>query len=118
MSSKSDAARNAVAAAAGLDGLLRPKPVQLAVVQDDNVVEILSETAAPGCEPVADEGRTDTKRQGGTVRATYKRVMLYLPPKAKKKMKEIAFITDRKPHDIYLDALREYLERSGHPGLL
>ncbi|MCP3463036.1 hypothetical protein [Bradyrhizobium sp. CCGUVB23] len=118
MSSKSDAARNAVAAAAGLDGLLRPKPVQPAAAQPDNVVEINPETAAPRVEPAPSEHRKAAKPQEGTVRATYKRVMLYLPPKAKKKMQEIAFITDRKPHDIYLDALREFLERSGHPGLL
>lgn len=118
MSSKSDAARNAVAAAAGLDGLLRPKPVQLAAVQPDDVVEIVPEVGAPSVAPTGGKQRKAAKPHDGTVRATYKRVMLYLPPKAKKKMQEIAFTTDRKAHDIYLDALREYLERSGHPGLL
>ncbi|WP_315806349.1 MULTISPECIES: hypothetical protein [unclassified Bradyrhizobium] len=117
MSSKSDAARNAVAAAA-VSGILRPKPVQPVESRSDNVVEINADAAAPRAEPAASEQRKPTKPKEGTVRATYKRVMLYLPPKAKKKMQEIAFITDRKPHDIYLDALREYLEKSGHPGLL
>lgn len=115
MSSKSDAARNAVAAASGL---LRPKPFQPIETRQDNVVEISPDAAHPGAKPAANYEPRLTKPQGGTVRATYKRVMLYLPPKAKKKMQEIAFISDRKPHDIYLDALREFLERSGHPGLL
>ena len=46
------------------------------------------------------------------------RAMLYLPPKAKRKFKEIAFHENRKEHDIYMEALREYLERKGHKGLL
>ncbi|WP_316201353.1 MULTISPECIES: hypothetical protein [unclassified Bradyrhizobium] len=118
MSSKSDAARNAVAAAA-VSALLRPKPaLQPIESRADNVVEISPEAAAPRTEPIASEQRKPMKPQEGKVRATYKRVMLYLPPKAKKKFKEIAFISDRKEHDIYLEALREYLEKSGHPGLL
>ncbi len=113
MSSKNDVARNAVAAASGL---LRPKPVQPVESRSDNVVEISPEAERPA--DTANEHRKLTKPQGGVVRTTYKRVMLYLPPKAKKKMQEIAFITDRKPHDVYIEALREFLERSGHLGLL
>jgi hypothetical protein len=44
--------------------------------------------------------------------------MPYLPPKAKRKFKEIAFHENRKEHDVYVEALREYLERRGHKGLL
>jgi hypothetical protein len=45
-------------------------------------------------------------------------IVLYLPPKAKRKFKEIAFHEGRKEHDVYMEALREYLERRGHSGLL
>jgi predicted transcriptional regulator len=44
--------------------------------------------------------------------------MLYLPPKAKRKIKEIAFYEDRKEHDVYVEAVRDYLEKRGHHGLL
>jgi hypothetical protein len=45
------------------------------------------------------------------------KVMLYLPPKVARKFKEIAFIEDRKAHDVYLDALDLYLRQQGHGGL-
>jgi hypothetical protein len=45
------------------------------------------------------------------------RVMLYLPPKVAKKVKEIALHQDRKAHDIYLDALDTYLKAKGFGGL-
>jgi len=45
------------------------------------------------------------------------KVMLYLPPKVARKFKEIAFIEDRKAHDVYLDALDLYLHQQGHGGL-
>ena len=44
------------------------------------------------------------------------KVMLYLPPKVARKFKEIAFIEDRKAHDVYLDALDLYLRQQGHGG--
>ncbi|CAL80033.1 hypothetical protein BRADO6406 [Bradyrhizobium sp. ORS 278] len=117
MSSKSDAARNAVAAAAA-NGFLRPKPAQPVEGRSGNVVEIKPEAAPVDIETTPKERGKPAKASEGKVRTTYKRSMLYLPPKAKKKFKEIAFISDRKEHDIYLEALREYLEKLGHPGLL
>lgn len=45
------------------------------------------------------------------------KVMLYLHPKVARKFKEIAFIEDRKAHDVYLDALDAYLTQQGHGGL-
>jgi hypothetical protein len=53
-----------------------------------------------------------------TVASSAARVMLYLQPKVKRKIKEIALYEERKEHDVYLEALREYLERRGHYGLL
>jgi hypothetical protein len=55
---------------------------------------------------------------GSSLPGSADRSMLYLPPKARRKFKEIAFHEDRKEHDVYIEALREYLERRGHRGLL
>lgn len=45
------------------------------------------------------------------------KVMLYLPPKVARKIKEIAFTEDRKANDIYLAALDLYLRNQGHGGV-
>ncbi|KRQ01303.1 hypothetical protein AOQ73_18295 [Bradyrhizobium pachyrhizi] len=82
------------------------------------MVDIKPEAIAPHAESAASGHPKAVEREDGTVRASYKRAMLYLPPKAKRKFKEIAFTTDRKEHDIYIEALRDYLEKLGHPGLL
>ena len=66
--------------------------------------------------PVAEATQPELERK--TVANSAARVMLYLPPKAKRKVREIAFYENRKEHDIYVEALREYLERHGHGGLL
>lgn len=42
------------------------------------------------------------------------KVMLYLPPKVARKVKEIAFHEDCKAHDVYLRALAAYLRSEGH----
>jgi hypothetical protein len=58
------------------------------------------------------------KPERKTVANSAARVMLYLDPKVKRKVKEIAFYEGRKEHDIYIEALRDYLEKHGHHGLL
>jgi hypothetical protein len=88
-----------------------------------NVVELKADDvpAAPP-EPVWSETPVPPRLPKAPARKTVAnsaaRSMLYLPPKAKRKFKEIAFHEDRKEHDIYMEALREYLERKGHKGLL
>jgi hypothetical protein len=118
-----NSARDALAATA----FLRPKAVAQAetpVTLPEKVVQLNADpkTAAAASETSSgmlnqQAGRT-TKPSKGTVAATAKRVMLYLPPKAKKKFREIAFHEDRKEHDVFMDALREYLEKRGHKDLL
>jgi hypothetical protein len=76
-----------------------------------NVVELKADDAVAPPPPVEKPVRK-------TVANSSARAMLYLPPKAKRKFKEIAFHEDRKEHDVYMEALREYLERRGHSGLL
>ena len=72
-----------------------------------------SEAAAPAAPP--SRPRASGRK---TVANSAARAMLYLPPKAKRKFKEIAFHENRKEHAVYMEALREYLERKGHKGLL
>ena len=63
----------------------------------------------------------DIRGQGKTrktVSSSAARVMLYLPPKVKRKVEEIALRKECKQHDIYIEALRDYLKKHGHRGLL
>ena len=56
----------------------------------------------------------DIRGQGKTRKTVAKaRVMLYLPPKVKRKVAEIALRKKCKQHDIYLKALRDYLKKRG-----
>jgi len=62
----------------------------------------------------------DIRGQGKTrktVSSSAARV-LYLPPKVKRKVAEIALRKECKQHDIYIEALRDYLKKHGHRGLL
>lgn len=92
-----------------------------------NVVELKADAPAPAAAPPPVEAASSEAaappsrpRASGrkTVANSAARAMLYLPPKAKRKFKEIAFHENRKEHAVYMEALREYLERKGHKGLL
>jgi hypothetical protein len=76
---------------------------------------MLTTTPQPETTPPAEPA---PKPERKTVANSSKRVMLYLPPKAKRKFKEIAFFEERKEHTVYIEALRDYLEKHGHSGLL
>jgi hypothetical protein len=70
-------------------------------------------------QPVIAEPKPEPQKpERKTVANSSRRAMLYLPPKVKRKFEEIAFHEERKEHDVYMEALREYLERRGHHGLL
>ena len=61
----------------------------------------------------------DIRGQGKTRKTVAKaRVMLYLPPKVKRTVAEIALRKKCEQHDIYIKALRDYLKKQGHRGLL
>jgi hypothetical protein len=104
-----------------LEALTRAKPVSPTSARVEPKPE---QPAAAGPfddapEPVAIKPAASSRaspRQ--TVANSAARSMLYLPPRAKRKFKEIAFHENRKEHDVYIEALREYLERRGHKGLL
>jgi hypothetical protein len=91
-----------------LEALSRPVPAQTATV-----VELKAEASAEPKAPAS-----PAKPAHKTVANSYARTMLYLPPKAKRKFKEIAFHSNRKEHDVYVEALRDFLEKNGHKGLL
>jgi len=99
---------------AALEALTRPTPATSATV-----VELKPE-AAPTLAPAEADATVTAEPVFHTTMkvADYPRTMLYLPPKAKRKFVEIAFHSERKEHDVYLEALREYLEKHGHKGLL
>jgi DNA mismatch repair ATPase MutL len=40
---------------------------------------------------------------------------VYLPKPAHRKLKEIAFHTDKKVHDLIMEGIDEVLKRHGHP---
>src|ERR1700722_7596609 len=116
-----NSARDALAAAA----FLRPKAIaEVEKPPSENVVQLNAEPEGDVADSETARGMLNQQAERAakpgkaTVAATSKRVMLYLPPKAKKKVREIAFFEERKPNDIYKDALREYLEKRGHKGLL
>jgi hypothetical protein len=104
---------------AALEALTRTKPAS-----EPNIVEFKTEqpvvpvSMEDPAEPAAPAIPLAKMPERKTVANSAARSMLYLPPKAKRKFKEIAFHEDRKEHDIYIEALREYLERKGHKGLL
>ncbi|UGY20895.1 hypothetical protein HAP48_0049185 (plasmid) [Bradyrhizobium septentrionale] len=99
----------------------RPAPQP---VPADNIVPLNAEpeqaqaAEAPSIEQPKVRAEAPKKPARKTVANSAARAMLYLPPKAKRKFKEIAFHEERKEHDVYVEALREYLEKRGHKGLL
>lgn len=76
--------------------------IGLAPALDAKVVALPTEATPVARAPKADE------------RA---KVMLYLHPKVARKFKEMAFVENRKAHDVFLDALDLYLTQQGHGGL-
>ena len=103
-----------------LEALTRAKPVSPSALVEAKPEQLIAPAPlheAP--EPVAFKPAVPPKAAARkTVANSAARAMLYLPPKAKRKFKEIAFHENRKEHDVYIEALREYLERRGHKGLL
>jgi hypothetical protein len=80
-----------------------------------------------GTAPAAPETSTDAEanthvEQAETIKATGRKsrpdivhTSVYLPKAVHQKLREIAFHTDRKVHDIIMDGIDEALKRHGHP---
>lgn len=56
------------------------------------------------------ENKTDTKIKKSNVKTS-----LYLPPKAHRKLKEIALANDCKVHDLVIDGINKVLKENGFP---
>jgi hypothetical protein len=69
-----------------------------------------AEPTAPASEPVAAAKPVGRKAQPDIVHTS-----VYLPKLVHRKLKEIAFHTDRKIHDIIMEGIDETLKRHGHP---
>jgi hypothetical protein len=96
----------------------RPKPEltpNVVELKPEQPLAASSDQPGPAADPKPATIKVPTRK---TVANSAARSMLYLPPKAKRKFKEIAFHQNRKEHDVYMEALREYLEKHGHKGLL
>jgi hypothetical protein len=61
-------------------------------------------------EPVAPAKPAGRKAQPDIVHTS-----VYLPKPAHRKLKEIAFHTDQKVHDLIMEGIDEVLKRHGHP---
>ena len=56
-----------------------------------------------------------TPKTTSTTKAKTVQSTLYLPPKAHRKLKEIAFATDCKMHDLFIQGLDMVLASKGYP---
>jgi hypothetical protein len=66
---------------------------------------------ALGLAPVATPRAVESKPKAA---GRFARVMLYLPPLVAKRIKRIALDQDRKPHDVFVDALQSWLQSNGY----
>jgi len=96
---------------------LNPAAQEAAPAAAELVSEPMETPAAAPARKVPQQ-RAKAATRSGPVATTYKRVSLYLPPAAKRKFEEIAFTEERKEHDVYIEILRDWLKKKGHPGLL
>jgi hypothetical protein len=71
----------------------------------------------PAAEPVnpAPEATAQAKPAGRKAQPDIVHTSVYLPKAVHRKLKEIAFHTDRKVHDIIMDGIDEVLKKHGHP---
>ena len=77
----------------------------------------LNQTAAPEPAPPAPapEPVAATKSAGRKATPDIVHTSVYLPKPAHRKLKEIAFHTDKKVHDLIMEGIDEVLKRHGHP---
>ena len=72
---------------------------------------------APAPEPVStmSEPAAPAKPVGRKAQPDIVDTSVYLPKQAHRKLKEIAFHTDKKVHDLIMEGIDEVLKRHGHP---
>lgn len=55
----------------------------------------------------------EPRRRRPTVADTAKRKMVYMPPAAARRLRQLAFDDECKENDLFLEAMRQYFERRG-----
>jgi hypothetical protein len=85
--------------------------------QRPSLVAGLQLSQAPTPEPanLAPEPAGQAKSAGRKAQPDIVHTSVYLPKAVHRKLKEIAFHTDRKIHDIIMEGIDEILKRHGHP---
>jgi len=75
----------------------------------------LNQTPAPEPAAPTPEPATAAKPAGRKATPDIVHTSVYLPKPAHRKLKEIAFHTDKKVHDLIMEGIDEVLNRHGHP---
>jgi hypothetical protein len=75
----------------------------------------LNQAPAPEPANAAPEPLAPAKPAGRKAQHDIVHTSVYLPKGVHRKLKEIAFHTDRKIHDIIMEGIDETLKRHGHP---
>jgi hypothetical protein len=81
---------------------------------------VAEDTTQPAPEPIATAPQasvTDLEARPAGVGKNTKRVGLYLHPAVKREMDTIAFTHERKPHDLYLEAIDLLLRKYGRSSI-
>ncbi len=72
-------------------------------------------TPEPAAPTPAPEPAAAVKPAGRKATPDIVHTSVYLPKQAHRKLKEIAFHTDKKVHDLIMEGIDEVLKRHGHP---
>lgn len=87
-----------------------------------SLASMVAEDAAPVATPIRPEPvlapEPDTDSHPAGVGKNFKRVGLYLHPTVKREIDTIAFTHERKPHDIYLEAVNLVLKKYGRASIV
>ena len=71
----------------------------------------------PGAQAAAPEPAAEPKPAGRKPRPDIVHTSVYLPEPVHRKLREIAFTTDQKIHDIIMEGIDAALRKYGHPGV-
>ena len=80
---------------------------------------IIGNLSLPGSEPATAPAETtaEPKPAGRKPRPDIVHTSVYLPQPVYRKLREIAFTTDQKIHDVIMEGIDAALRKYGHPGV-
>jgi hypothetical protein len=81
---------------------------------------IIGDLKLPGAEPAATPtpAAAESRPAGRKPRPDIVHTSVYLPKPVYQKLREIAFMTDQKIHDVIMEGVDQALRRYGHPGVV